>query len=279
MRTTTIVFLCVALVLSGVAVHADDTPNQATARAALKQKLSELNHPAVSSLPNTNLAVATINSVESVTNKPGAANSNRATSQIATTSTIAPDAIFSQKVPAENSSAQAVALAALKEKMSQLKHAKVQLPSDTNSAATVAGTPPMAAPLREAATAVAPVTELPAAESPDARVPATDSTGVVPASAAPAVVTPAPKISSAMAPAAVLPRTQRGTTFPFSSPGRARPANELVTTSGAIYQNVEVEKVVGDGIVISFTPAPGNWAMTKVPFKDLPPEIRRQYEK
>jgi len=42
---------------------------------------------------------------------------------------------------------------------------------------------------------------------------------------------------------------------------------------------VEVQKVMADAIVISYTPAHGDWAMTKVYFRDLPAEIRQQYEK
>ena len=58
-----------------------------------------------------------------------------------------------------------------------------------------------------------------------------------------------------------------------------RPANELVTTSGANYKNVEVERVMPDGIIISYTPVNGGLGMTKVYFKDLPAELRQRYEK
>jgi hypothetical protein len=44
MKTTTFVGLCVALGASFFSVRANDTPAQAAARAALEQKLNELDH-------------------------------------------------------------------------------------------------------------------------------------------------------------------------------------------------------------------------------------------
>jgi hypothetical protein len=52
-----------------------------------------------------------------------------------------------------------------------------------------------------------------------------------------------------------------------------------VTTTGTTYKNVEVQRVTADAIVISYTPAQGGWAMTKIDFRDLPPTIRQQYGK
>jgi hypothetical protein len=34
-----------------------------------------------------------------------------------------------------------------------------------------------------------------------------------------------------------------------------------------------------DGIIISYTPAGGGWAMTKVNFEDLSPEMQQRYLK
>jgi cyclophilin family peptidyl-prolyl cis-trans isomerase len=68
-------------------------------------------------------------------------------------------------------------------------------------------------------------------------------------------------------------------TLPSSSPKLARPAAQLVTTTGSIYKNVEVERVMSDGIIISYTPAGGGSAMTRVNFEDLSPELRQRYEK
>jgi hypothetical protein len=52
-----------------------------------------------------------------------------------------------------------------------------------------------------------------------------------------------------------------------------------VTVTGSVYKNVEVERVMKDGIVISYTPNGGGWAMTKVSFEDLAPDVRLKYEK
>lgn len=279
MKTAIVVFLCVALIESGISVRADDTPNQAAARAALEQKLYQLDHPAASPLSETNSAAAAAKAVESTTNKLGTVNTNAALSQTASASIPSSGSTFAPTISADNTSAQAAALAALKERMYELNHPETQLPSDTNAVATKAAIP-TGAPAHAVSAAATPVTEMPAAETPTVRVPVATSAAVVPASVVPAVVTPAPKVSSATAATAVVPtRTQRATTFPFSSSGMTRPVNKLVTVAGTIYKNVEVERVVSDGIVISYIPAHGNWAMTKVPFRDLPPEIRRQYEK
>jgi hypothetical protein len=40
-----------------------------------------------------------------------------------------------------------------------------------------------------------------------------------------------------------------------------------------------VEKVYWDGILVSYSMSGGGIGMTKVYFKDLPPDIRQQYEK
>ena len=84
--------------------------------------------------------------------------------------------------------------------------------------------------------------------------------------AVPAEIQPAPAVPAPMI-------------LPYSSPGQARPDNQLATVSGAIYKSVEVESVKDDGIIISYTAANGSWGMTKVYFEDLPAEIRQQYGK
>ena len=132
-----------------------------------------------------------------------------------------------------------------------------------------------------------------------ARTPAITSAAVTPSSAAPAVAIPVPKVtatpvttapSAAVVPPAVsgpvaLPTTTPAPAapevpaLPWSSPGKVRPTNELATINGKIYKNVELQRVTDDGIFISYTPAHGGWAMTKVYFRDLPPDIRQQYEK
>jgi hypothetical protein len=109
-----------------------------------------------------------------------------------------------------------------------------------------------------------------------AKTPAVVSTAVAPVSAAPAAIAIAP--TATPGPVAMPTETQSAPILPPSLPGK-RPVNELVTTTGVTYRNVEVQRVVSDGIFISYAPARGGWAMTKVPFKELPPEIRLYYEK
>jgi hypothetical protein len=57
------------------------------------------------------------------------------------------------------------------------------------------------------------------------------------------------------------------------------PTFQLRTITGNTYKNVFVEKVVSDGIIISYTPDNGGIAMTKVDFYDLPNDLRQQYER
>jgi hypothetical protein len=66
----------------------------------------------------------------------------------------------------------------------------------------------------------------------------------------------------------------------LSSPSKQkRPTMQLVTMTGSIYKNVEVQRVMSDGIIISYTPTGGGWAMTKVNFGDLSPEQQQRYQK
>jgi hypothetical protein len=61
------------------------------------------------------------------------------------------------------------------------------------------------------------------------------------------------------------------------SPVPATATNEIETASGAIYRNALVEKVVPDGIVVSYTPADGGLAVTKINFDELSDQLRKQY--
>jgi hypothetical protein len=176
-------------------------------------------------------------------------------------------------MPPANASAQAAALAAMQQKMNELSQPDTRPAPDTNAVAV-----PVMVPANEASAAATPVTESPGAEAPVAVAPAITSAAVAPVSAAPAVVAPAPRVPTAPA-TAVVAVAAPAAPFPSSSPGQVRPANELVTTTGTTYQNVEVQKVTSDAILISYTPAQGGWAMARVHFRDLPPEIRQQYTK
>jgi hypothetical protein len=180
-------------------------------------------------------------------------------------------------VRAEDSPNQAAARAAMEQKMYDLDQAEARPSPDTNVV-----TAPVEVPVNVASAAATPVTESPAAEAPMAVAPAMTPAAVAPVSAAPVVVAPAPRVSTAPATAAVVAtpaQTAPAGAFPSSSAGPIRPSNELVTTTGATYRNVEVQKVTSEGIVISYTPAQGGWAMTRINFEDLPPDIRQKYGK
>jgi len=293
MKAGIFVVLGVALVASCLSVRADDTADQAAARAALELKLRELDQLATQPPTDTNSVAVTAPPAESTTTGavpqtvpaetiPVAAPATEvpatvAPAKAAPASTAPADADFAQKIPTADASAQAAALAALQQKMNELNQPQAQ-----------------------------PVTETPTAEAPVATSPVTASSMVAPLSAAPAVVAPAPKVSTtpvaaasvavvpvvtaepvavpAMTPPAAAPAMPKQTSvlrapiLPSGTPGQ-RPANQLVTTSGLIYKNVQVERVKEDGIIISYTPANGTWATTKVSFQDLPAEIRQQYGK
>ena len=187
------------------------------------------------------------------------------------------DPDFISDLPAANAPVQAAARAAMEQKMFDLDQAEARPAPDTNIVAA-----PVEVPVDAASAAATPVTVTPTAEVPMAVAPAIAPAAVAPVSATPVVAAPAPRVSTA-APTATAMATPAQTApagpFPSSSTGQARPSNELVTTTGATYKNVEVQKVTSDGIVISYTPAQGGWAMTRINFEDLPPDIRQKYGK
>jgi len=371
MKNRIFIVWCVALVAGGVSVRADDTPDQAAARAALVQKMEELDHSPAQPPPDTNSVTAMTTPAGSTTNAtntipaataaapaapaetiPAAAPATEVPATVAPVSAAPADSDFPQEVSPANASDQAAALAALERKMRDLDQGVAQPPTDTNSVAAVAKpvesttnttgtvttnavtlqTAPAAVPVNESSPSAAaaaqaaalaavqqkihelnqpeaqPVTETPKAQAPVAISPGIAPATAAPLSAAPAVVAPAPEVSAAPAAApavAVVPAATAETVavpvetqpaaapatskpapaapapmiLPYSSPGQARPDNQLATVSGAIYKSVEVESVKDDGIIISYTAANGSWGMTKVYFEDLPAEIRQQYGK
>lgn len=271
MKTRILVVLSIALVANCHSVHAEDTPAQAAALTALEQKMHELDHSQAQPPSETNSLVTPAQPAESATNVTNAASdtaaarrtaparmnpavapvtkvpATAASTKAASVSTAPADAAFAQKIPAANDSAQAAALTALNQKMRELNRPEDQ-----------------------------PVTETPTAEAPVAISPVIAPSAAAPLSAARAV---------SIAPAAAAPGMSksglalRAATLPFSSQVQTRPANQLVTTTGAMYKSVEVERVELEGIVISYTSVNGGWATVKIPFQELPPEIRQQFGK
>jgi len=59
----------------------------------------------------------------------------------------------------------------------------------------------------------------------------------------------------------------------------AKPADEIVTTDGTIYSNPYVERVLSDGIIVSYSTASGGMGITKLFFDSLPDAVRRRYQK
>lgn len=248
-------------------IPAADTSAQTAALTALQQKMNELDQSAARPSPDTNSMAAAAKPAESSTGP---------TSPVVTHAVTSPAAPVSEAAAAVNASVQAAALAAVQQKMREMDQPQAQ-----------------------------PVTETPTAQAPVAVSPGIAPAAAAPPSAAPAVATPAPEVSAAPAAVAVAPAvsaepvamptdTQPAAVpatpgpapavpaamiLPYSSPGQARPVNQLVTASGVIYKDVEVESVKDDGIMISYTAANGSWAMAKVHFEDLPPDIRQQYGK
>src|SRR5690349_483480 len=76
MKTGILIASGVVLIASGLSIRADDTADQAAARAALEQKFYQLDHPAVQPTPDTNSLAAVAPSTKTtadVTNTPTAA--------------------------------------------------------------------------------------------------------------------------------------------------------------------------------------------------------------
>ena len=175
MKAGTFMIICAALIASGIAIQADDTADQAAARAALEQKFYQLDHPEAPPPTDTNSTAVLAQPAESATTVTNAASATPAQAtkvpaavapaKAAPTSTAPADADFAQKIPAADASAQAAALAALNEKMNELSAPEAQPPPVTHSTATTA-TAPMVAPLHEPSAAATPVTEAPTAEAP-----------------------------------------------------------------------------------------------------------------
>lgn len=81
-----------------------------------------------------------------------------------------------------------------------------------------------------------------------------------------------------MAPAKPKPTPAPAATRSPSPPARVVPTNQIKTVTGDVYNNAYVEKVVSDGIIISYTLDNGGMAMTKLLFYELPNDLRQRYE-
>jgi len=154
MKNRIFIVWCVALVAGGVSVRADDTPDQAAARAALEQKMEELDHSPAQPPPDTNSVTAMATPAASTPNTipaatvaapaapmetiPAAAPATEVPAAAAPVSAAPADADFSQEVSPANASDQAAALAALEKKMRDLDQGVARPLPDTNSEVEVA---------------------------------------------------------------------------------------------------------------------------------------------
>jgi hypothetical protein len=90
------------------------------------------------------------------------------------------------------------------------------------------------------------------------------------------VVAPAKSLPAA-APSTARPIPAAVATKSSIPPAAAKPANQIVTATGAVYKNTHVERVEPDGITISYTPAHGGIAIAKINFDELSDDLRAKY--
>jgi hypothetical protein len=178
-------------------------------------------------------------------------------------------------VCAADNPAQAAARLALEQKLQELESPPAQppaAPQPKTAAPPEAVTPPSAAvtllavpaPAGLTATvpaiAAAPATAVPFAAPPPAAIEIAPAVAAVPASPPPIAAPPAPTPP----PAAIV----------FD-----KPTDSIVTIYGTVYKNAQVERVVADGVLISYWTDDGGFAITKLDFKMLSPELQKQYRK
>jgi hypothetical protein len=179
---------------------------------------------------------------------------------------------------AEDNPAQAAARAALMKKLFEPDHP--QPPPATNwDSATVL--PPANFPNTKPQIKTAATNTAPPAIAATPFKPAPAPTNPIPPQAAPPKPASAVPAASGSKPALAVPAA-----LSVPPPAKlktdlvpAQPVYNLVTLTGAIYKNVQVERVETNAIVISYTPARGGMAMTRVYFDELSAEEREQYEK
>jgi hypothetical protein len=136
-----------------------------------------------------------------------------------------------------------------------------------------------AAPVAATLVVAAPVAVQPAV-IPAVPEPALPTVAVAPAPAIPVaarVVAAPAKIQPAAASATPKPTPAPVATKPLRPPVKAKPVIVLTTVSGAVYNDVHVDKVEPDGITVSYTPENGGMAITKVSFDVLSDEWRQKY--
>jgi len=180
-------------------------------------------------------------------------------------------------VSADDTPAQAVARAALVQKMDALDNPQTQPSPDTASGTTVAPTGGSATNATNAFPAKAVAPETASAASTPVTAPVAVPLTVVPAPSAQSVAEHT-NTQSGSVPIAPGPKPALAETKSSGPPVKVTPTNDIVTTDGTIYENAQVEKVEPDGIIISYTFPSGGVAMSRISFNDLPAALRQQYE-
>ena len=276
------------------------TPEMAAALAAVQQKTYELNHPDTHSPPEPDSAATSTQPNEAAPHNVDTASAP-ATTTTTTVMASDPEAPAATPAAAPTQAAPVASIPATPTAAPVVKTPVAVIPVTIAAVTVPQATPPaVVVPIVKTPATTAPVAVAPVAKAPVAPVAAIPAVAHV--AVAPKAVAAAPKLSTTpvvVAPVAVVrpvaaqARTQTAVAssifkpalvlhaapLPSSSPGFAKPVHELVTTTGSVYQNYEVERVMPDSIIISYTPAGGGWAMTKVNFSDLPAVFRQQYEK
>jgi predicted TIM-barrel enzyme len=91
----------------------------------------------------------------------------------------------------------------------------------------------------------------------------------------------AAKVAASVPPAAATatlkPTVARTSTKSFVSAVKVKSGSKIVTTSGTVYENVEVEKKTSDGMYISYSLSGGGIAVSKIFFNELSPETLKFY--
>lgn len=234
------------LAAGSISVRAEDNPAQAAARVALAKKLFELGQPPA----------------QQPTQSPpswdsGAVAGSPAKSTNHSTETVAPKTPTPLPAPAARWDTGAAVASHEKFTNSPAKTvaAKTTTPSTAPAPANVTVAP-----------VAAPVTEVPIAAAPAVPV-------------KPVALPDKPQPPLASPPATLRTNASLVVTKTVKTPAKAPAGVDLVTTTGAIYRAALVSKVELDGLIISYVPAGGGIALTKVYFEDLPEEVREQYEK
>jgi hypothetical protein len=245
MNTKILTGLIIVLAASSIAIRAEDNPSQAAARAALAKRLFEFEPPQLRQPPGWDSGAMLATPAK-------ATNANHQIKVVATNiqpptipiqpPTIPPAAI--KPVPAPTNQVVSTAAPVAPIQIKNPAPAEIRPTVFTNPVVVTAKPPPT-----------------PAAPTNSARLPAAPNASPTPPPVQPAskraLVTPTPTIR----------------------PLKTQPANDLVTLTGALYKNAHVERVETNGLIISYVPARGGTAMTKVYFEDLSTEVRQQYKK